>query len=76
MGCGHRQRCSPCRTEQRRNWYENCLLVGLERVRMRSLTPAGLLFACCWLALSAQQTRPIKLPVIDGRELRFAHAPR
>jgi hypothetical protein len=43
---------------------------------MQSLAPAGLLFVCCWLALSAQQTRPIKLPVIDGTELRFAHAPR
>jgi hypothetical protein len=43
---------------------------------MRSLAPAGLLFACCWLALYAQQTRPIKSPVIDGRELRFVHATR
>jgi hypothetical protein len=61
---------------KRRNWYENCLLVGLERVRMRSLALARLLFACCWLALSAEQTRPIKSPVIDGREFGFAHAPR
>jgi hypothetical protein len=37
---------------------------------------AGLLFACCWLALSAQQTRLNELPVIDGRQLRFAHGPR
>jgi hypothetical protein len=69
-------RSSRYRTEQCRNWYENCLLVGLEKVRIRSLAPAGLLFPCCWLALSAQQTRPITVPVIDEGELSFAHAPR
>jgi signal transduction histidine kinase/ligand-binding sensor domain-containing protein/CheY-like chemotaxis protein len=40
---------------------------------IRSATLAGLLFACCWSALFAQQTRPIKLPVADGRDLRFTH---
>jgi hypothetical protein len=67
MGCGGRLRSGRCLTEQCRNWHENCLLIGLESVRMRSVALAGLLFACCWLALSAQQTQPIKLPVIDGR---------
>jgi hypothetical protein len=38
---------------------------------MRSVALAGLPFAC-WLALSAQQTQPIKLPVIDGRSYASA----
>jgi len=42
---------------------------------MRSTALTGLLFAWCWTVSSAQQTRPIKLPIVDARDLRFVRVP-
>jgi signal transduction histidine kinase/ligand-binding sensor domain-containing protein/CheY-like chemotaxis protein len=40
---------------------------------MRSAVAAGLLFAFRWPGLSAQPARIVKLPVVDGTDIRFAH---
>lgn len=43
---------------------------------MRLATLAGLLLACCARGLFAQETQPIKLPVVEGRDdIRVVHVP-